>query len=78
MEQKTCRIGCIGMGGRGRGMMEMLMSVPGVIVPAVCDLVEERVDEGLEIVKKKNNGEYEAFVITDHHDAIIPKSSVQK
>lgn len=26
----------------------------------------------------KNNGEYEAFVITDHHDAIIPKSSVQK
>ena len=62
MEQKTCRIGCIGMGGRGRGMMDMLLSVPGVIVPAVCDLVEERVDEGLEIVKKKNNGEYEFYL----------------
>ena len=58
MEQKTCRIGCIGMGGRGRGMMDMLLSVPGVIVPAVCDLVEERVDEGLEIVKKKKQRFY--------------------
>ena len=32
MEQKTCRIGCIGMGGRGKGMMEMLMSNPGRLI----------------------------------------------
>ena len=66
MEQKTCRIGCIGMGGRGRGMMEMLMSVPGVIVPAVCDLVEERIDNGIKSVKERNNGEYEVHGYSDY------------
>ena len=66
MEQKTCRIGCIGMGGRGKGMMEMLMSVPGVIVPAVCDLVEERIDNGIKSVKERNNGEYEVHGYSDY------------
>lgn len=66
MEQKTCRIGCIGLGGRGRSMLEMLLNVPGVTVPAVCDLVEERVDEGIEIVKQKANGEYKVHGYTDY------------
>ncbi len=66
MEQKTCRIGCIGLSGRGSSMMDMLLTVPGVIVPAVCDLVEERVDKGVEIVKKRANGEYDVIGYTDY------------
>lgn len=66
MEQKTCRIGCIGLSGRGSGMMDLLLDVPGVIVPAVCDLVEERMDKGIEIVKKKAKGEYEVHGYIDY------------
>jgi len=66
MEQKTCRIGCIGQGGRGRSMMELLLDVPGVIVPAVCDLVEERIDNAIKTVQKKNNNEYEVHGYSDY------------
>lgn len=66
MEQKNCKIGCIGLSGRGSSMMDMLLNVPGVIVPAICDLVEERVDKGLEIVKKKANGKYDVRGYSDY------------
>ncbi len=66
MEQKTCRIGCIGLSGRGSSMMDLLLDVPGVIVPAVCDLVEERMDKGIEIVKKKAKGKYDVRGYIDY------------
>ena len=70
MEQKTCRIGCIGLSGRGSSMMDLLLTVPGVIVPAVCDLVPERVEKGLDIVKKRNNGEYEVKGYSDYREML--------
>lgn len=70
MEQKTCRIGCIGLSGRGSSMMDLLLTVPGVIVPAVCDLVPERVEKGLDIVKKRNNGEYGVKGYSDYREML--------
>jgi len=42
---RTVRIGCVGMGGRGRGQMCEMLSVEDVVVPAVCDVYEDRARE---------------------------------
>ena len=50
--QKTARIALIGASGRGRSLLENLMQIDGVVVPAVCDLVPERVEMGVKMVKE--------------------------
>ncbi len=50
--QKKARIALIGSSGRGRSLLENLMQIDGVEVPAVCDLVPERVDMGVQMVKE--------------------------
>ncbi len=67
MEKKTCRIGCIGLGGRGSSMLELLLGVPNVTVPAVCDLIEERLDNGVNIVKKKCGDKCGVVGYTDYN-----------
>ncbi len=53
MTKQTVRIGVIGLGGRGSGMLGLLADVPGVVCPAVCDKVPERALHGVEIVKDR-------------------------
>ena len=35
---KPVRIGCVGVGGRGTGLLGILLKMKGVEVPAVCDI----------------------------------------
>ena len=35
---KPVRIGCVGVGGRGTGLLKILLTFKGVEVPAVCDI----------------------------------------
>jgi predicted dehydrogenase len=35
---KTVRIGCVGVGGRGTGLLELMLGMKGVAIPAVCDV----------------------------------------
>ena len=51
MEKKTVRVGAVGISGRGSGMLELLLQIPGIICPAVCDKVPDRRDRGIQIVK---------------------------
>ena len=46
-ETKTVRIGAVGISGRGSGMLDLLLQIPGVVCPAVCDKVPERAERGL-------------------------------
>ena len=55
MAKKIQKIGFIGISGRGSGMLDLLLQVEGVQVPAVCDLVVERAEKGIEIVENRNN-----------------------
>lgn len=50
MEQ--VRLGFIGLGGRGMGLMNNALSMKDVTVTAVCDLYEDRVDNAKKVVKK--------------------------
>jgi predicted dehydrogenase len=52
MEQQV-RIGCVGLGGRGMSQLGELLGVPGVAVPAVCDLYEDRAQAGAALVREK-------------------------
>ena len=51
---KTVRIGVIGTGGRGIGMLKGLLLNAGVEVPAVCDINEGAAELAAKIVKDKN------------------------
>lgn len=46
------RVGVIGYGGRGKGLLHDLLGIPGVEVNAVCDLVKERVAAAQAAVEK--------------------------
>ena len=40
------RLGVIGLGERGRGLLKMILEMDDVAVPAVCDLYEDRLQMG--------------------------------
>lgn len=70
MRKTNAKIGFIGISGRGASMLELLLQVDGVRVPAVCDLVPERAEKGIEIVEKANNGEYPVHAYIDYKEML--------
>lgn len=63
------RIGYIGLGGRGRGLLKHVVTRrDGVKVIAVCDLYPDRAQQGAEIVKEADGNE--PFVTTDYRDIL--------
>ena len=70
MEEKTCRIGCIGLGGRGLSMTELLLEVPGVTVPAVCDIIEERLAKGVKSAEKMQKGKVTVRGYSDYKEML--------
>ncbi|MBE6929413.1 MAG: gfo/Idh/MocA family oxidoreductase [Ruminococcaceae bacterium] len=65
--QRT-KIGIIGLGGRGRGLMSMIAAMEDIEIVAVCDLWQDRVD--LSIAKVKEIAGYEPIGLTNHHDLL--------
>lgn len=73
---KTVRIGVIGTGGRGIGMMMGLLTIPGVEILALCDINEINLNRAAEIVKKKkgnspalySKGDYDYRRLLDRED----------
>lgn len=68
MANKVQRIGFIGISGRGSSMLDLLLQVEGVKVPAVCDLIVERAEKGIEIVEGRNNKEYPVKAYLDYKE----------
>lgn len=48
--KETVRLGFVGLGGRGTSLLTHFLTVPGVRVTALCDLVKERVSESQKLV----------------------------
>ena len=53
MAEGKTNFAIIGLGGRGRGLLDEFLDVPGVRVVAVCDKYEDRAMEGVRIVENK-------------------------
>src|SRR5512139_1192382 len=49
---KKVRVGVLGTGGRGRGLLGIMLSLPGVEFPALCDINGEALAEAQEMVVK--------------------------
>src|ERR1700755_1700849 len=50
----TVRLGVIGVGGRGTGMLANFLAIPHVQVNAICDSVKEHATNAQEMVEKSS------------------------
>ena len=66
MDERAVRVGVVGVGGRGMGLLQTLLQIPGVQTPAVCDIVEERTRQAQAIVEKASGVRPEAYTRGDH------------
>jgi hypothetical protein len=58
---KTIRLGIIGTGGRGTGLLQTLLLFPQVEIPGVCDLVRDRTSPASSLVEKKTGRRPEIY-----------------
>ena len=75
------RIGFVGVGGRGTGLLRTLLDIPGVTVPALCDINEANLARAQDIVGKTGSKRPEGYssgpedfrrlVARDDLDAVI-------
>ncbi|MBE5765947.1 MAG: Gfo/Idh/MocA family oxidoreductase [Clostridiales bacterium] len=65
---RTVSLGIIGLGGRGIGQMETLLSMQDVEIPIVCDILPERLGKGQETVAKVRN--YTPDAVTDYREVL--------
>src|SRR4051812_37440764 len=63
----TLTVGCIGTGGRCRGLMEWLRKLPGVKIVAVCDIWDNHLQAGQKLAEPN------AFATKDHHALLARK-----
>ena len=69
MENTNTKIAIVGVSGRGSGMLDLMLDIPGVECPAVCDIVPERAERGLDIVKNHANYTgYDVHAYTDYRE----------
>ncbi|MDD6033859.1 MAG: Gfo/Idh/MocA family oxidoreductase [Oscillospiraceae bacterium] len=75
MEEKRMRLGIIGTSGRGRGLIaEAIAPVKTIEIAALCDLVPEKMDKTLELLKEKEYP-FTPWCTTDYHD-LLDKSKI--
>jgi predicted dehydrogenase len=78
---KRVRVGFVGVGMRGSGLLEIALAMPGVEVPAICDINKEYLDKNLAVVEKargrrpegygRNEEDYKRLMDRDDLDAVI-------
>jgi len=69
---KTIKVGVFGLGIRGRNLLAHVVDVENVKVTALCDLYEERIEQGVEIIRKKGL-EAPVLCTADCHELIACK-----
>ncbi len=80
---KTIRIAMIGMGERGKQLMEPLLKMKDVRIVAVCDVYEDRARAAAEAVKKEYGNtpfvsqDYKEILSRDNVDAAVISTSWQ-
>lgn len=60
-DPKPVRIGFIGVGGRGTGLLKVILDVPGVSIPSICDIKEDHLNRAIQIVNKKQGNTPEGY-----------------
>lgn len=69
----TVNVGCIGTGGRCRGLMRALSGVPGTKITAVCDIWDDALDQAKSLADPQASAtkDYERLLARSDVDAVI-------
>ncbi|MFC2087934.1 Gfo/Idh/MocA family protein, partial [Bacteroidota bacterium] len=70
------RIGFIGVGSRGTGMLKVALSIEGVEVPVVCDIVEEKVARAQRLVEAAGQPKPKGFTGDEDYKKIAELSNL--
>jgi len=78
---RTVRVGVVGVGSRGTNLVRTMLQLPGVEVPAVCDIVVAHAARSQDIVEKaigkrpeaytKGENDWQNLVRRDDLDAVV-------
>jgi hypothetical protein len=60
-DDRPVRIGCVGVGGRGTGLLGVLLSIEGVEIPAVCDIDAGAAARSQDIVARSKRAKPELY-----------------
>ena len=64
---RDIRIGVVGVGGRGTHLLRLLLGMPGVSVPAVCDIQEPHRRRAQDLVEEQGQPRPEGYGKDEHH-----------
>ena len=70
--KQDVRVGVVGLGGRGRGIVRDVLLELGAKVTAVCDLYEDRRDQTADIVEAA--GQPRPFITADYREVLASRS----
>ena len=59
--EEPVRIGLVGVGNRGTGLVKILLDVPGVEIPAICDINEGHLQNAQAMVEKAGHKRPEGY-----------------
>lgn len=65
-ENATIRVGFVGVGGRGTGLLKDSMKDKGIAVKAICDLNAENLAKAVALVKEQQGHEPDTYTGDDH------------
>jgi len=78
---RPVRCGFIGVGGRGTGLLKVAVTIPGVEVPAICDINKDHLARAIGIVEKAHSKkpqgysagptDYRNLLARDDLDAVV-------
>src|SRR4051812_21272405 len=78
---KKLRIGFIGVGDRGTGLLRVMLNFPGVDIPALCDIDKKNLKNAQNAVEKalgkapegydKDGHDYRRLIARDDIDAVV-------
>jgi len=70
-KNRTVKIGVVGLGGRGRGLIGTLAQMDDVVISAVCDIVDECIDEAIGRIREYKDYPVKRF--NNYHDLLAEK-----
>ena len=65
-EGRTVRVGIVGTGGRGRGLLATMLTMPDVVIPALCDINGEHLAMAVDQLVKAGHPEPATYTGSDY------------
>lgn len=64
---RTVRVGVVGVGGRGTHLVRTMLQLPGVDVPAVCDIIKSHAERSQQLVEEATGTRPETYTKDERH-----------